>query len=806
MIADPRYAIAFLGKPTTAAAKRTALEGEALVELSANHVLARTLPEAFDVDSHQGLVTVPLATMHYLVLGGMTMDALPFGAGVHFALDPARLAKLFKDLDAAGTAWEPIKGQKEDALPKAATFLSNAISDLPLDQRNITISDLIYDDDPDNAQTDSWYDHLMPSMFASGEGGMDMLAQWGCITPEAFSASATGGRGDDIFTNATAQIESSVGRDISALPHPAQAAAVVRWFLLTRAPPGLEHFVVNATMEIERRAGSTIAERFEPLFTLHWRETYNLLAQLWPHPVSAIVIDTAGLMVSLGITSGSEGITPHGVRALITALHEYVPFATGSSNAERTKQVIHAHKHADDDKDESADTKAQLQADVRFQEFRTSIEKFKSDDHVEIAKEAMSAKHAAGILFLNGLLKDKIFKERAGAKTESILQAIFNTQLSVNTKGTSCPQWGAVLPEGVAKKFLAGKFAQMHFWNMFKPIILKREGAAVTERIDKRLATASAAAVFVDAEAMRFLETTVRAAMALIGFSSTDAYSFAALWKTLTRLASAIENLPTTCAPRVGLHKRMLEVAPQLMQDPQDRWECMLATPVTAVQRIGSFVVEGNALNAITALDSHVERIMKEVDDGLHGCAVDAANNVRERNSSLKQHEPPPKAEQRWGANAFKHGIYSSADGKRWVWGTQIVTDFETAPDAKKHCPALFAPNSSQHSWCSSPSKCWKRGGEKAHERLADFPKEVCKAKPIGNAAPPVNWDEMTVTIVSPEGGRGGGERNANGKRSREGDVRRQGKGAGKGAGKGKGKGGGRGGKGQGRRFGRQSQ
>ena len=265
-IAGTRYAVAFLGKPTTAADKRTAPEGEALLEMSAEHVLARTLPEAFHVDSHQGRVTVPLATMHYLVLGGMTMDALPFGAGVHFALDPARLAKLFKDLDAAGTAWEPIKGHKEDAFPKAATFLSNAIADLPLDQRNITISDLIYDDDPDNAQTDSWYDHLTPRMFASGEGGMDMLAQWSSITPEAFSASATGGRGDDTFTNAIAQITSSVGRDISALPHPAQAAAAVRWLLLTRAPPWLEHFVVNATMEIERRAGTTIAERFEPFF------------------------------------------------------------------------------------------------------------------------------------------------------------------------------------------------------------------------------------------------------------------------------------------------------------------------------------------------------------------------------------------------------------------------------------------------------------------------------------------------------------------------------------------------------------
>ena len=54
---------------------------------------------------------------------------------------------------------------------------------------------------------------------------------------------------------------------------------------------------------------------------------------------------------------------------------------------------------------------------------------------------------------------------------------------------------------------------------------------------------------------------------------------------------------------------------------------------------------------------------------------------------------------------------------------------------------------------------------DKAHGLGRGFAKlRNCKAKPIGNAAPPVNWDEMYVTIVSPEGGRGGGERNANAK------------------------------------------
>jgi hypothetical protein len=151
-----------------------------------------------------------------------------------------------------------------------------------------------------------------------------------------------------------------------------------------------------------------------------------------------------------------------------------------------------------------------------------------------------------------------------------------------------------------------------------------------------------------------------------------------------------------------------------------------------------------------------------------------------------------------------KLGIYTSADGKRVVWGN-CVTDFDTAPDLKAHCPARFAPAGSTHSWCPTPGLCWERGGESAHERHPDFPKDVCKAKSIGTVQPPLDWNAMTVTIVAPAPIRGGGGRNANGKREREDDGQRQGRGKGKGAGKGKGKGGGRnGGKGGGRGFQRQ--
>ena len=176
-----------------------------------------------------------------------------------------------------------------------------------------------------------------------------------------------------------------------------------------------------------------------------------------------------------------------------------------------------------------------------------------------------------------------------------------------------------------------------------------------------------------------------------------DGHSFAAMWKTLMRLAAAIENMPTTCKPRKGLRKALLKAATKLMQCPQTRWECMLALPATAVKRIGNFVTAGHALNAINALEAHADRIMKELDDGMHMLARDAPNNVR--NDHEPTHKPEYKPEQgserrsgaAWGSSAAKYGIMASTDGKRIAWGAQIVTDFETAPDTKTHCPGRFA-------------------------------------------------------------------------------------------------------------------
>ena len=807
---DARFAFSYFGNPTTIEDCISAVSAHPVLLMGPENVLTKLMPGAFDFETYKPNVGVSLYAINFMFDGGIIMEPTVLNQGVHFIWKPERLQKLCKDLDAGGMAWEPIEGIDVIAIPKAARAITSALRMLPDDQRLLVHGDFLYDSaDAANAETESWFDAMTVQLLISGcVNGMEMLAQFGSIIPDWFTKE---NRESDEFVSALAQIEGSVGRDISSLPIRAQAAVIAQWFKRTKAPPDMEPYTLDPSLEIERRACTDEQSRFAPLLKMGWRSAYPFLDKLWPGQVDDIVINTSGLMISLDVAGGS--VTPQSMRALSIAIKDYEAFAIGSTNEERTAQIIHAHKHADDDKDLSAESKAILQANEPYQTFRASIERHAPDDHMGVAKTAMQSPHAAGLLLLNKLLKgDILFKERLGATTEAILQAIVNKAVAKNNRGEEVDDWPNLITGEFAKKLIAGRFAEIHFWNALKAVVGKQQGKALVDKIDKRLATAPSAEVFADSEAMRYLEVPARAVMALIGFTSTDGNSFAAMLKTLMRLAAAIENMPATCEPRKGLRKALLETAAKLMQCPQTRWECMLATPATAVKRIGDFVTAGHALNAVNALEGHVDRFMKELDDGMHLLAKDAANNVRDEPTHKSEHKPEYGSEQKsgaaWGSSAAKYGITASTDGKRIAWGTQVVTDYETAPDTKTHCPGRFAPASSQHLWCWDPNACWAKGGEKAHERLPEFPKEACKASNVGKLTQPIDWDDMTITIVAPGQNRGGGGRNANGKRNREDDgQRQQGKGKGKGAGKGKGKGGGRnGGKGGGRGFQRQPQ
>jgi len=212
---------------------------------------------------------------------------------------------------------------------------------LPDDQRLVTTADLLYDSDPKDAGTGTWFDKITPNLLSSGGGDMHVVAQFNSVIPNGYTKD---GRGTEEFKSAIAQIIGSVGRDVSALPPIAQAAAAAQWFKRSCPPHDMALYIHNKYLEIERRAGKDEQTRFAPIFVIAWREYCPPLAELWPYSVNDILRDTAGLMISLGVADGH--ITPQSLNALTIAMKDYAAFATADTNEERTAQIIHAHKHA----------------------------------------------------------------------------------------------------------------------------------------------------------------------------------------------------------------------------------------------------------------------------------------------------------------------------------------------------------------------------------------------------------------------------------------------------------------------------
>jgi len=833
-ITSNENAFEYIGNPATADLQAKALANNGPLVVAADHRLVQMLPNAFNTVTHSPKVGITLMEWNSMFLSGVLFGPEVAEMGLHFWVQPARCATFILDLNNAGFDWTAIHGVATDAMPTAVARISAGLKSLPDASRLITLADVQYDSDESNdAKTGTYYDYMSPALLMAGDGGPEIVAHWMAMVPNAVCKEKEGGRNGDYFTDLLLMMESAVGRDLSRLAGGPIAAAVATWFKRTRAPAGMVPHVEDPTVEIERRAQTTPTERFEPLYAVSWRRAYPPLGALWPMEVIDPVTATAALATGLGLALAQNGLTPQALVSTVQALMDFLPFAVGITNADRTAEVMHAFKDAASNKatEVSAEAKQQLQADPLFQAFKAAMENIPPDAHVLMATGMLKDPHPAGILFLNGKLQhDKMWKERAGARTESAMQAVFDSAVSFDTSGEPT-EWGAILPEGAAKKLCAGRFTTC-WWSILEEVSTKRDGRQVAARIAKRLHGKPAAALFTDPEAMRVLEKPARACMDLVVSASRNAYSFASVWARLMRMATSIDNLPAACRPKQGLRNRLQEAAGQLMRCPQDRFEAMLATPITAAKRVTEFVIAGQALNAIDHVDENLKRIMREVEDGMHGLAHDDSNNDYSGGGPGVRPPKKPrggqwgdvsgdhwstngwdanangggayKAAKEWGSTYLTIGVYSNADGTHLVCGNMECV-FQTAPDLKTICFACVtnpATAYERNKFCANPGSCYAALGDAAHERHADFPDSVCKWA----LHEITDWSGFPVTITAHQdrdsgrggGGRGGGGRGGGGKGGKGGGGRGGG-GGGKGAGKGGGKGGGNaGGRGKG--------
>tara|TARA_B110000046_G_scaffold16210_1_gene15535 strand:- start:179 stop:2677 length:2499 start_codon:yes stop_codon:yes gene_type:complete len=797
-------------------ARALSLPGDGPLVIAGDNPLVQLLGKAIDTTTYAPKCVITHTDLMYIFGDGLLYGADVTTKCMHWSLSEGRCTALMHALDTVGMDWSAInEAEPEKIMATARARTTEFILRLPADARLVSMTDLVFDNgNPANPGTGSWYDHITPAMLMSGDGGPELVAQFKVLTPFSYHGGADGGRDSDAFMAIIAHMEVSVGRDVSSQPSGSRAAAIAHWLKATRPPKAMAPYVSNPAMEVERRAGGTLAARFEPLFRVDWRRAFPFMDALWPQPVDDIVIEASALADGLGITGTGEGVTPQAAVSINAKLEKLTHFAKAVDNATRGAEVLEAHARKGSDRADELTKEAasELQADALYTSLRESLEACGAEEYGKMARIMLHKDaHPAGILFLNNkFAPDRFWRERNGARIESSIQTLFNERVSKSTAGAR-QEWGSILPPGTGKRFVAGEFT-LDFWATLKPVIVKREGKRVVELIDQRVAKQPTKAIFSDPERLRYLEKTARACVDAVLGERRDAHSFGALWATMLRLATAIDNMPAGCPPAIGLRNKLEEAAANLMQDAQDRYAVMLATPATAARRFQDFVITGHALDALNTLDGRVERVLSEIEDGLHGVSHDAALNQqfhshlgkRARAGDWQNEHGRTSGGEQWGrqeqwqpastwGSAVQHGIYIDSENPRIAFGRSVCT-YPEAPDVKRHCVAKFAPGMQRDKWCLSPESCWSAHGANAHARLDKFPDATCKGVTAAEIDG-LDWDKFEVLAAAGNRPTGRGRDGRGGKGAGAHAQRATAKGGGKGGKGGKGDRGGKGGK-----------
>ena len=826
-ITDPRFAVGYVGRNSNASQRIASLTGAGPLPLAPEHLAVQLMPDAWDKTTHAPKVTAHQMGMHGMIIPGAILSPELSRYCMHWAVDKDRLAQFWKDLCDAGLNMTPIPGAYEEAMPVAVKRITEVMMTLSLAQRMINTADVNFDEDEDDPKTGTYFDYITAALVMGGGGGMVAVASFMGLLPFVFNNDGNLGRGSGSFTDIVSHMQGSVGRDISNLPQAGQAAEVANWHRRTIPPPAFMVYINpdEVQMEIARKANPSASGRFEPLFALKWRQGYQELNDLWPDTVEDPVAAAVALASAIGegqSLPSDGGITPAAAIAIGVSLKGLLPFAVSSGNAKRTAEVQAAARTAkaatDGGESMNAEARAQLQSSNDYTDLKDEAAAC-GDDYPRMAKKLLFGKHPAGFQFMNSKLSmsEKFWKEKAGARTDSVVQSVFNDALSYDTAGEK-QQWGSIVTVETAKALVAHKLVN-NWWTWFRMVVAKREGRHIVDAINSRIAHKPAKSFWSDPERLRYCEVPARECMRIVRLNEGPAdMSFPAWYKMTLRMATGIDNLPETCTSKEGLRRRLEEACVMVLQATQDRSEATLATPANAATRAASMVEKGQGLDAMHAVAKQLARIQEDVEDGHYGLARNANNNSWDAfNTDDWSGERPNKRQRReqeweaggekdgivWGS-AAKHGILSEPDGKRLAFGS-VISTYETAPDCKQYCAARFAPGKrGRDKWCLTPKACWDKFGSKAHERIADFGDDVCKGVDCGNV-PNLDWATFTKVLAKPggdDGGRGRRGRGAGG---------RGGKGGGKGGGAGgKGKGGkgkgGKGGKGKGggSNFGRQ--
>ena len=499
---------------------------------------------------------------------------------------------------------------------------------------------------------------------------------------------------------------------------------------------------------------------------------------------------------------------------------------------EYTKGELLRNKDDKDDKPKDAWEKVFASENYRDLLAKLELHSTAPVDPVKVGAIMAQSPCVVGLAYMDGRsVPADIFRSFSAVQTAIVKQNLIETALAVDKNGVAMLGWSGLVDSKTAVKIFKGFLSigkgesATDYWALIRPSILKREGShAFTNLLEPVLPMD----MFLNAELLRLAHEPLAAALAVIGFTGSQANSYRSFNRWNAEQAQIIARLPES-QKRQGLFQLLSEAVELTYKEAAERQQLMLKAAMHTATKEVLFLVAGTGAQRKTAeLEGMITRQLEDMELNKYnlGRGADDSDLQAKIDSGIKaammaqqggwqqqqqygswqqqegwwasdQQDLPAGTSSGYGAAAFNHGVWKKDNQLFFgpLTGGHLVTlKSDTNWDGwTSGCYGQLAHNASgagRGKWCTTPLECWARARYDAHERPDGFTIEPDQCTTAPRPFDTTGWKKVFPPPGTKAGSTSNGGKGAGGKGGgKHGGKGGKGKGSKGGKGKGKGKG-----------------
>ena len=819
--------------------KRNSLHAGGPLTVAAGHFVAVVLAKDLPSPDATGNVAVTMRMFEFLLLECFTLGT-DFPDHQAWVAEVTALSQMLADLDDGSVSWVPCSVEQLQA-----RFLVRA-QQLPAARRTLSLANLtVYTADADF--TDTCWDFISAKLLMARDPTCSNLMQFRQAVSYAYTVAD---RQSDEFTELWDYIKTADGLDgVDDVGRAAGASKVATWFRRTRQDSNLYMFfdVDECAVEVSRRMEDAEG-RFLPLFEARYRDAYPSISAVLKKSCDGGTAAqfTTSMAIQLQNTQKLDGPIASAVNDCVT--NALPSLDTGklrdAENATRVRAVVEYTKgemlrDKDDKDDKPKDAWEKVFASEDYKDLLAKLELHSTSpvDPVKVGAIMAKSPCVVGLAFMEGRsVPAEIFRSFSAVQTAIVKQNLIETALAIDKNGAAMLGWSGLVDSKTAVKIFKGFLSigkgesAIDYWALVRASILKREGSHAFTNLTEPVLPMD---MFLNAELLRLAHEPLAAALAVVGFTGSQANSYRSFNRWNAEQAQIIARLPES-QKKQGLLQLLGEAVELTYKEAAERQQLMLKAAMHTAKKEILFLVAGTGAQRKTAeLEGMISRLLEDmelnkyslgrgaddsdlqakIDSGIQAAMTAQQGGWRQQQQQQQQQqyggwqqqddwwasdqqELPAGTSTAYGASAFNNGVWKKGDQLFFgpVTGGNLVT-FKAGTNWDgwtSGCYGQLAHNASgtgRNKWCTSPVECWARAGFDAHDRPdgVTIEPDQCKAapKPFDIAGwkkvfpPPGTKVGSTSNGGKGAGGKGGGKHGKGGK----------GKGGKGGKGKGKGKG-----------------